>query len=270
MPSTFQISKFDPATARNMSCVLVIGRRSTGKTVIAKELLKVLNCPKNVVIDSLAETLEYAEIVPKENIHANYAEEIVDDFVNDGRQHRNDQRQDRCIVFDNCFFNNHWHRHRSMRMLSMNGRCIRAKQIITMSYPMSLPPDFRTNVDYVVIFRENNEAHRKRLYEQYAGIFPTFEVFCQVLDQLTAEPFSCMVINNTAPSNRLEDQVMFYVAVPPWREMVEKKKALLEVIREELMQKAWHPTRLKSCLSHDEVREIFSKTTPCLRELWRS
>ena len=64
-------------------------------------------------------------------------------------------------------------------------------------------------------------------------------------------------VSNITGSDKLEEQVMWYAAAPPWQEMVKKKKALLGVIREELMQKAWHPARLKSCLSHDEVREIF-------------
>jgi hypothetical protein len=54
----------------------------------------------------------------------------------------------------------------------------------------------------VFILREPNISNRKRLYEQYAGIFPSFEIFCQVMDQCT-ENFECLVIDNTAQSNRI-------------------------------------------------------------------
>ena len=42
-------------------------------------------------------------------------------------------------------------------------------------------------------------------------MFPSFEVFCQVMDQCT-ENYECLVIHNNAKSNKLEDQVFWYKA----------------------------------------------------------
>ena len=42
-------------------------------------------------------------------------------------------------------------------------------------------------------------------------MFPTFESFCQVMDQCT-ENFECLVINNNAKSNKLQDQIFWYKA----------------------------------------------------------
>jgi hypothetical protein len=42
-------------------------------------------------------------------------------------------------------------------------------------------------------------------------MFPTFEMFCQVMDQCT-ENYECLVINNNAKSNQLSDQVFWYKA----------------------------------------------------------
>ena len=77
-----------------------------------------------------------------------------------------------------------------------------------MQYPLGIPPDLRTQIDYTFIFRNNLIGNRKRIYENYAGLFPTFDVFCQVMDQCT-DDFGCIVIDNTAKSNRLEDQVFW-------------------------------------------------------------
>ena len=82
-----------------------------------------------------------------------------------------------------------------------------------MQYPLGIPPDLRTQIDYTFIFRNNLIGNRKRIYENYAGMFPTFDIFCQVMDQCT-ENFECIVINNNAKSNRLEDQVFWYKAEP--------------------------------------------------------
>ena len=56
-------------------------------------------------------------------------------------------------------------------------------------------------------------SNRKRLYEHYAGMFPNFEMFCQVMDQCT-ENYECLVINNNSKSNKLSDQVFWYKAEP--------------------------------------------------------
>ena len=82
-----------------------------------------------------------------------------------------------------------------------------------MQYALGIPPNLRTNIDYVFILRENYVSNRKRLYENFAGMFPSFEVFCQVMDQCT-ENFECLVVHNNAKSNRLEDQVFWYKADP--------------------------------------------------------
>ena len=95
----------------------------------------------------------------------------------------------------------------------MNGRHYNMMFIITMQYALGIPPNLRTNVDYVFILRENYVSNRKRLYEHYCGMFPTFEMFCQVMDQCT-ENYECLVINNNAKSNKLEDQVFWYKAAP--------------------------------------------------------
>ena len=83
--------------------------------------------------------------------------------------------------------------------------------IISMQYPLGIPPNLRTNIDFIFILRENIVANRKRIYDNYAGMFPTFEIFCQVMDQCT-ENFECLVIDNTTKSNKLEDTVFWYKA----------------------------------------------------------
>ena len=42
-------------------------------------------------------------------------------------------------------------------------------------------------------------------------MFPTLESFCGVMDQ-TTENYECLVINNNAKSNKLNDQIFWYKA----------------------------------------------------------
>jgi hypothetical protein len=70
----------------------------------------------------------------------------------------------------------------------------------------------------VFLCRENYVSNRKRLYEHYAGMFPTFEIFCQVMNQCT-ENYEVLVINNLIKSNRIEDCIFWYKADthPPFK-----------------------------------------------------
>jgi hypothetical protein len=80
-----------------------------------------------------------------------------------------------------------------------------------MQFALGVPPALRTNIDYVFILRDPYLSNRKRIYENYAGMFPTFEAFCQIMDQCT-ENYECLVINNNTKSNKLQDQIFWYKA----------------------------------------------------------
>jgi hypothetical protein len=54
-------------------------------------------------------------------------------------------------------------------------------------------------------------TNRKRIWENYASMFPTLESFNAVMDQ-TTENYECLVINNNAKSNKLHDQIFWYKA----------------------------------------------------------
>ena len=80
-----------------------------------------------------------------------------------------------------------------------------------MQHGLGLPPDLRSNIDYVFIFRNNIVKEREKIYNHYAGMFPTFDVFNQVMNQCT-ENFECLVIDNKVQSNNISDIVFWYKA----------------------------------------------------------
>ena len=76
---------------------------------------------------------------------------------------------------------------------------------------MDLTPDLRANVDYVFILRENVLQNREKLYKSFFGIFPTLDMFNQVMTKCT-ENYECLVLDNTSKSNKIEDCVYWYKA----------------------------------------------------------
>ena len=214
-----QLKKFDMNQIKDDKVVVLIGKRETGKSFLCKDLLhqhKDIPCGQ-VISATEAANGYYGKMVPPIFIHDEYKPEIIANVLKRQRmmidkiktQTNIDPRL--FVVFDDCLYDNKWVKNKDVRSLFMNGRHWKILFMITMQYALGIPPNLRTNIDFVFILRENYVSNRKRLYEHYAGMFPTFEMFCQVMDQCT-ENYECLVIDNNAQSNRLEDQVFWYKA----------------------------------------------------------
>jgi hypothetical protein len=228
---TLELKKFDmksisfkPNESKGPVIVL-IGRRDTGKSFLVRDLLYYhQDIPIGTVISGTEEGNGfYGKLVPKLFIHNEYNTAIIENILKRQRgvlkQIKKEMEQFKrstidprtFVILDDCLYDNTWARDKMMRLLFMNGRHWKVMLLITMQYPLGIPPTLRTNIDYVFILREPYIANRKRIYENYAGMFPTLESFCQVMDQCT-ENYECLVINNNAKSNKLQDQVFWYKA----------------------------------------------------------
>lgn len=221
-----QLQKFDITSIAQDKVVVMIGKRDTGKSFLVRDLLyHQRDMPIGTVISPTESANKFfGHIVPPLFIHDEYTPAILENVVKRqkiimktiDRQRKatgNSNIDPRSfLLLDDCMYDsNKWVKDKNVRLLFMNGRHYKIMFIITMQFPLGIPPSLRTQIDYVFILRENVTSNRKRIYENYAGMFPTFEVFCQVMDQCT-ENYECIVINNNAKSNRLEDQVFWYKA----------------------------------------------------------
>ena len=228
---TLQLKKFDMKSIvfkpdQNTGPVVVmIGRRDTGKSFLVRDLLFYhQDIPIGTVISGTeAGNGFYSHHVPKLFIHEEYNSAIIENILKRQktvlRQVKKEMETFKrtnidpraFVILDDCLFDDKWTRDKMMRLLFMNGRHWKIMLIITMQYPLGVPPVLRTNIDYVFILREPYIANRRRIYENYAGMFPTFESFCQVMDQCT-ENYECLIINNNVKSNKLQDQIFWYKA----------------------------------------------------------
>jgi hypothetical protein len=205
--------------------IVMIGRRDTGKSFLIRDLLYFhQDIPIGTVISGTeAGNGFYSSHVPKLFIHDEYSSIIIENVlrrqkaalkqVNDEIKQYGGSRIDprTFIILDDCLYDQTWTRDKLMRLLFMNGRHWKVMLIITMQYPLGVPPVLRTNIDYVFILREPVLTNRKRIWENYASMFPTLESFCAVMDQ-TTEDYECLVINNNAKSNKLTDMIFWYKA----------------------------------------------------------
>jgi len=211
-------------------CVF-IGRRRTGKSTLVKDLLfHHQNIPMGTVISGTEESNSfYSKIIPPIFIHGEYNAAILMNFVKRQKlitskiqQQENSRVPGQPIVkskldprsfmiLDDCLYDDSWIHDKNIRYLFLNGRHQKVFFLITMQYPLGIPPVLRTNVDYVFILREPYITNRKRIFDNFGAAFPNFEFFCQIMDQCT-ENFECLVINNNTRSNKLDDAIFWYKA----------------------------------------------------------
>ena len=205
--------------------IVMIGRRDTGKSFLVRDLLFYhQDIPVGTVMSGTeAGNGFYSAHVPKLFIHEEYNTVLIENILRRQKTvlkqvnkqietHKKTTIDPRAfVILDDCLYDQSWTRDKMMRLLFMNGRHWKIMLIITMQYPLGIPPNLRTNIDYVFILREPYLTNRKRIWENYASMFPTLESFCSVMDQ-TTENYECLVINNNAKSNKLNDQIFWYKA----------------------------------------------------------
>lgn len=205
--------------------IVMIGRRDTGKSFLVKDLLyHHQDIPIGTVISGTeAGNGFYSAHVPKLFIHEEYNTFLIENVLKRQRQVLKQVKKEietyrrttidprTFVILDDCLYDATWSRDKMMRLLFMNGRHWKVMLIITMQYPLGIPPNLRTNIDYVFILREPYAVNRRRIWENYASMFPTFESFNTVMDQ-TTENYECLVINNNAKSNKITDQIFWYKA----------------------------------------------------------
>ncbi len=92
-------------------------------------------------------------------------------------------------------------------------------KVNAVQYAIDVPSGIRGCIDYVFIMANDIRAEREKIYENFAsGAIPTFQDFCDILDQCTDDHMA-VVIDNTNHSAKIEDRVFFFKAdlkrIPP-------------------------------------------------------
>jgi hypothetical protein len=220
-----RLKKFDMTKIKHDKVVVLIGKRETGKSFLVKDLLwhhQGMPCG-TVISGTEGANMFYSKVVPPIFVHEEYSPLIIANVLKRQKLIARKIAKDlsergttvvdprNFLILDDCLYDQTWIRDKNVRYLFMNGRHVHTMFIITMQYAMGIPPNLRTNIDYVFILREPYLSNRKRIFENYGSAFPSFEFFCQIMDQCT-QNYECLVINNNTQSNKLEDAIFWYKA----------------------------------------------------------
>jgi hypothetical protein len=211
-----QLRKFNPENMADDKVCVFIGKRNTGKSTLVTDIMyHKKHLPAGIVMSATEEgNHHYQQYVPDLFIYGDYDREAIERVL--ARQKKLvgsgvPNPPGAFLLLDDCMYDRKFMKDICIRQCFMNGRHWKLFFMLTMQYCMDLTPDLRSNVDYVFILRENIVQNREKLYKSFFGVFPTFDMFNQVMNACT-ENYECLVLDNTSKSNRVQDCVFWYKA----------------------------------------------------------
>tara|TARA_R110002074_G_scaffold62721_1_gene150739 strand:+ start:4973 stop:5770 length:798 start_codon:yes stop_codon:yes gene_type:complete len=210
-----QLKKFAPENMPDDKVCVFIGKRGTGKSTLVTDILyHKKHIPIGVCMSATEEGNHfYQQFIPDLFIYPDYDRETIEKVLDRQKAviSAGKKNPGAFLLLDDCMYDKKFVKDVCIRQCFMNGRHWKIFFMLTMQYCMDLTPDLRANVDYVFILRENVIQNREKLYKSFFGIFPNFDMFSQVMSKCT-EDYECLVLDNTAKSNRIEDCVFWYKA----------------------------------------------------------
>lgn len=119
-----------------------------------------------------------------------------------------------CVaVVDDCMDKKSEFRTELIEGFYKNGRHWKPFWILSLQYAIDILPVIIVSIDIAFIGREPNDNIRKKIYEKYAGIIPTYSLFCSLMEKFTSDHSFLVVLNNMT-SNKLEDCVFYWKPEP--------------------------------------------------------
>ncbi len=203
------LGKFEMASICPHAAVLLIGRRSSGKKTLARDILLHRRDGDDVPFASVTVVSptehihrvfgDVATPARTVRIHGEYAPEIVDAIV-DAIERKQGGRA--FVVIEDCMYDSRWLTDEGTERLVKDRRSLEVTAVLAIPFPPGMPPSLEEQFDYVFIMHDTVASNRKRLYEHYGSeAFPTFDAFCQAMDRCSEENVR-LVIDRTGSAAR--------------------------------------------------------------------
>ena len=221
-----ELKKFKIKSILPDATILCLGKRRSGKSWLVRDIFyHHRHIPSGLVFSGTEEASPFfGDFIPDAFIHSEYDPELIESIMNrqkrkireckmSGRSETGKLPENNMfIVLDDMLHDaQNWKKDKTIKSIFFNGRHFNFLFILTMQYAQGIPPELRSNIDYVFIFNEPSVANRKKIYESYAGMIPSFDHFCNILDACT-QNHECLVIKTSGNSSDLKDQIFWYKA----------------------------------------------------------
>ena len=224
---TLPIREFNLEWMCDHPTIALIAKRGSGKTWVCRSILQFLSDKKKMpggMIISKTEKVDpfYSKFFPDLYIHYSYTTNSLERMLY--RQKRMcDKKEEKkkkgkkvyagaVLLMDDCLDSKgKWMKDPPITDLFYNGRHYDITYLLTMQFPLGISPELRGNFDYIFLLATDITSDQKRLYEHYAGMFPTLDSFKEVFNKLT-EDFGAMVIARRGCGSNLWDKIFWFRA----------------------------------------------------------
>lgn len=204
--------------------IVMIAKRGSGKSWVVRAIMNFFrDIPVGLVISKTDKMNRfYADFFPDTYIHYDYKSEIIENVM-ERQLEMIDKKHDReargktldtrsFVIMDDCLGQKGtWVKDPPIQELLFNGRHYHIMYILTMQFPLGITPELRINFDYIFLLADDIISNLKRMYDHYAGVFPTFESFRQIFTQLTDDHGSMVIVNRGAKKSIFE-KIFWYKA----------------------------------------------------------
>lgn len=219
-----QIKEFKLKWMADHAAIAMIAKRGTGKSYIIRDIAyHYRRMPGGVVISPTDKlTAYYKFFFPDLYIHYDIKESTIKNILTRQSQiickSKDKRKQGKkldprgILIMDDCLADKKsWAKDVSIREILMNGRHYQLTYILAMQTPLGIPPDLRLNFDYVFLLKDDSNINKKKLYDNYASIFPSLADFIRVFSICTRD-FTSMVVDIKKTVDKIEDKIFWFKA----------------------------------------------------------
>jgi|SaaInlStandDraft_6_1057023.scaffolds.fasta_scaffold00062_35 hypothetical protein len=206
--TSLKLIKFNLFQMRlNGVAILIIGKKSTGKSTLIKNLLDHINlCSKNEQF-YIFDNDETDEKKYKYNNILKYDTQLDEISLDKIVHEQTKNKVSSTIVLKN---QENLFKFRGFKDALLNSKHYHLSMIVSTIDCIKFSPFIRNNFDYVFIFRDDLVINKKKIYEYFCGMFPVYDIFDQYFTKYTKD-YNALVIYNCKPTyNNFFDTVFWY------------------------------------------------------------
>lgn len=196
--------------------ILIIGKNDDSRNTIINSVLDYYIQKYNTKISVIcpADKINPYYITHYENteIHCGLQEEYVKKFLHQAMLAMSTGSEiNAMFIFNDCIDTSEFWNNKTIDEILMNGRHYKIPYIITMERATNIPPAVRMNFDYVFVLPDDSVVNRRKIWNNYGLMIPTFGSFENIFNQCTRDNHT-MVINNRIPFEKINYSIYWYRA----------------------------------------------------------
>lgn len=211
---------FDAAacmTSQGPPFVVVCGARETGKTTAMMQLRRISQETYSRVFAFGVET-QWQECASNDCWFPDCSSVKIDrelqKVLSDQEETFNSGTQQKVLlIFDSGSLHAQVLQLDSFKRCCIHGSHLQIGVIVSVQNTRGLSPMLRQNADYVLVRSTNDHIERKRLYDDWFGMFPTLKAFEETLSSVT-DNFGFLTAYQRARSNNIQDTISQFRAPP--------------------------------------------------------